>query len=398
MQVLRCIECKSEYKLEKYSYCPNCGGILNVYFSTEYLLENIKKIEYKGRLWDFKAILPNIKEKNIISFNEGGTKLIKSTSLCHKLGVDSIYFKDETRNPTGSFKDRAITECVSMAKELNCRGIVVASSGNGGAATALYGPKAGLNTIVFVPESTPIGKVAQSIFYDADIIKVRGNFSNCYKAAKEFAEKNNYLNVTTTFMSPYGIEGYKTMAYEIYYDLMKMPDYVFIPVGAGPILYGIWKGFDEIRRGLKETKIPKLVCAQAAGCAPIVKGWKDNKKVVACHMPKTKASAISDPLLGYEKDGDATIKAIRDSNGYAVAIADMDLVNDGKMIAKEEGIFVEISSAAAFSALKILKGKNIVKKDDICVCLMTGSGLKDPVSYIPENYIVKVIDTIADMD
>lgn len=395
---LVCSKCRAEFPIEQQNYCPRCGGIVTVRYGHQYLKSvDREKTGKKRNVWSYRNMLPPVSDKNIISFGEGGTPLVRSCEIGDRLGISQLYFKDETKNPTGSFKDRSITECVSMAKEFGCPGIVVASSGNGAAATAAYGSKGGLDTILFVPEATPLGKVAQAITYGGRVIKVRGDFSNCYKAAMDMAREKRYMNVTTTFLSPYGIEGYKTIAFEIFDDLQKTPDYVFIPVGAGPVLYGIWKGFHELVEMGAADQMPGLIAAQAAGCSPIASAWICQKEVRACASPKTVASAICDPLLGYEQDGDATVQAIKVSNGRAYCLTDEEMISAGRELAQKEGLFVEVSSAASLSALYKMKEEGFLHKDSICVCVLTGHGLKDAGAYIPNDYEVPVINEIGEL-
>ena len=394
-----CHKCGKKSEIRKVAKCPECGGILTVEYMDEYLdsiAEDLKKKE-KQTMWDFREVMPDISEKNVVTFREGCTPLVKSTEIAADFGMKELYMKDETKNPTGSFKDRSVSVCVSMAKELNCPGVVVSSSGNGGAATGAYGVKGNVDTIIFVPEKTPVGKVAQAICYGGDVIKVRGNFSYSYNAAVAMAEQKNYMNVTTTYLSPFGLEGYKTIAYEIIDDLKKAPDFIFIPEVAGPVLYGVYKGFEEMRKMKWVEKIPRLICCQAKGCAPISEAWMENRKTVSCKDPKTIASAISDPLAGYEDDGDITVETIRKSNGIALAIEDEKILEAGRMLARKDGFFVEASSAASLAGLKELMERGEVGKDDCCVCLLTGHGLKDSAAYVPENLEIPVINTIEDL-
>ena len=394
---LKCIKCNNEYPIEQHSYCPNCGGVLTVCYSREYLKNVPYEVSDKSCIYKYKKLLPPISEKNIVSLREGDTPLVKSCEIGEALGISNLYFKDETKNPTGSFKDRSISVCTSLALEFSSPGITAASSGNGAASVSAYGSKAGFNTVLFVPENTPLGKVAQAIAYGGKIIKVRGNFSNCYKAAMDMSSKKGFMNMTTTFMNPYGIEGYKLIAFEIYDKMGQVPSYVFIPVGAGPILYGVWKGFDELVQMGKTKNTPRIICAQAAGCSPISSAWVNHKKVIACISPQTIASAICDPLLGYEQDGEATITAINKSNGKAYCLTDQEMLDSGKELAIKEGLFVEVSSAASLAALHKMKQEGLIKRDDLCVCVLTGHGLKDATTYVPHDYQVPLINNIDEL-
>lgn len=397
--MMRCHSCGGEFPIGPLSACPDCGGILTIEYTKEFLREAgaVLKTGKRTCMWDYCAVMPPVDEAQVVTFREGGTPLVHSTEIAGELEMPGLYFKDETKNPTGSFKDRSVSVCASMAKAFGCPGVVVSSSGNGGAATSAYGTKGGLDTIIFVPEKTPVGKVAQAIAYGGSVIKVKGNFSRSYRAAVEMAEKKNYMNVTTTFLSPFGLEGYKTIAYELYDQLGRSPDFILIPVGAGPVLYGVYKGFSELKRMGFVDKIPRLVCVQAKGCAPISEAWMENRKVVSCPNPDTVASAISDPLIGYERDGDITVDAIMASGGYAVALEDEVILEAGRELARKEGLFAEASSAASLAALKELLAKGVISTGDTCVCLITGHGLKDSAAYVPKDMEIAVIDTIADL-
>lgn len=394
-----CHSCGERFPMGKESLCPKCGGILTVAYEREYLREAGRALKGEGNesMWDYRRVLPPVKKENIVTFQEGCTKIKKSRTLGEELGLEGLFFKDETTNPTGSFKDRSVSVCVSMAKEYGCPGIVVSSSGNGGAATGAYGTKGEIDTIIFVPETTPVGKVAQAIAYGGKVIKVRGNFSCSYRAAVQMAQEKGYMNVTTTFLSPFGLEGYKIIGYEIFDQMGEVPDYIVIPVGAGPVLYGIYKSFAEMKDMGCTEKLPRLVCVQAKGCAPISEAWQENRRVIGCKNPRSVASAISDPLLGYEQDGDITVEAIRKTCGYGLTAEDSEILEAGRALAQKEGIFVEPSSAATVAAVRQMKEQGILKQGDTCVCLLTGHGLKDSSAYIPEGLEIPVINTIEDL-
>ncbi len=392
--ILRCQKCGNEYSLGEIYNCPSCGGIVNVRYEKEYLkngYSNITVAAWDFNMWSYRGLLPPLKKDSIISLDEGGTPLIKSRFH------EGLYFKDETRNPTGSFKDRPISVCVSMAKELGVEEIIVASSGNGAAAASAYASRGGLRCRVFVPESTPSAKVAQAAAYGGEIVRVPGNFSNSYAMAMEQATKGGAVNVTTTFLNPYGVEGDKTIAFEIFWQLnhgrsnesdgdynvkYRLPHNIIIPVGAGPILYGIYKGFWELMELGVINNIPRLIAAQAIGCAPIVNAFLKNERVVAETNPVTIAGAICDPLIGYEQDGDITLEAIYASNGAGIALEDKDILAHGRLLAAREGIFAEPAAAASYACYNELLRDGKISSEEITVCIVTGSGLKDSSVYL----------------
>ncbi len=384
-QKLKCTVCGCESEDMSLSACSRCGGILLV--------------EYKGKDWKsacrhaaknwesgnefaFDPVLPAVSAANRVSLKEGNTPYIKADNLGEKIGLCGLWLKDESRNPTGSFKDRAISLCVSMAKELGYRKMVVASSGNGAASAAAYGAKAGMTTVVVVPETTPVAKTAHAAACGAELIRIPGPFSRSYEAARKYAEEENAVNLTTTFLSPVGVEGCKIIAYEICLQRKKVPDYVFIPVGAGPVLYGIWKGFAELAAGGMAEKIPRLAAVQSAGCAPIVRAWKQGRKTSAWEHPVGIASAISDPLTGYEDNGDLAVRALQASHGFGIEADDQEILEAGKMLAREEGIFTEPSSAAALAGMLKAKQEGWIGGQEEIAVILTGSGLKDPAKYV----------------
>jgi threonine synthase len=228
--------------------------------------------------------------------NEGLTSsFAKLKNLKNKYDLKSIYIKDETRNPTASFKDRPTSVGISKALELGYRIVTIASSGNGAAATAGYAAKAGVKSHVFVPENTPESKINQILTYGAEIIKVKGVYSNSYKLALEATKKFNWANLTSTYLNPYTLEGDKTVAYELFYQIEgEVPDYIFVPIGAGPLLYGIFKGFKELNILGLCNKIPAMVGVQAEKCSPIISAYKQNKKYVVAWE---KTDTIKDKIV-----------------------------------------------------------------------------------------------------
>lgn len=382
---MKCTICGCEFEDMSLNKCSICGGILLV----EYVGRDCKTAcRQIAENWEsqkefvFEPLLPAMDAANRISLKEGRTPYIRAQKLGMKINQSKLWLKDESRNPTGSFKDRAISLCVSMAKELGYQKAVVASSGNGAASAAAYGAKAGIKTIVVVPETTPVAKTAHAATCGAEIIRVPGPFNCSYEAALKYAEKEQAINLTTTFLSPIGVEGYKTIAFEIYLQRKRIPDYVFIPVGAGPVLYGIWRGFAELSAGGLAEKIPRLVAVQSAGCAPIVRAWRQGLKTRAWEKPDSIASAISDPLTGYEDNGDLTVQALQASGGFGIEVDDNEILEAGRLLAREEGIFAEPSSAAALAGLLKARKKGELEDQKEAAVILTGSGLKDPAKYV----------------
>ena len=394
---LQCVRCKNSYELKELYVCDKCGGILEVQHN--YVGKRDRVIHELLRLpsfniWKYKNLLPVENPEHMVTLFEGGTPLIKGNRLSQKTGYENLYFKDESRNPSGAFKDRPMAVGVSKAKEFGRDIIVTASSGNAAASLATYAAKSGLKCYIFIPESTPTGKVSQAFVNGGIIIKVKGNYSNAYAVAKMAAREFHWMNITTTFLNPYAVEGDKTIAYELYHQLdRKVPDWILVPTGAGPLVFGIYKGFKELNFLGLTDKRPRMAAIQAEGCAPIVQAFESgSSKVNAWGTPSTIASAIADPLKGYEQDGELVLEIVHDSRGTAVAVSDDEILGAVFDLARSEGIYSEPGAAVSYAGFKKLAKKDVIKKKQSVVCVITGHGLKDPGN-AAENLNIPVIES-----
>lgn len=379
---LKCVKCGSEYPLEMIYTCEKCGNILDVQYDHEKFFNEINtKIIFKrkGGVWKYKELLPIKDYSKIVSLGEGGTGLHKCNKLGEKLGIDKLYVKDETRNPTGSFKDRPISVAVTKANEFGVNTVITSSSGNAGASLSAYAAKAGMKCFVFVPANVGMGCLSQMIAYGAKVVTVKGSCSDSFKLVETIAKKHNWFNTTSTFLNPYATEGDKTLAYEVSEQLnWKVPDWMFIPIGVGPLLVGSFKGFMEFNLLGLIDNLPSMVGVQAKGCAPIVRSFKEGAKTVKpWDEPKTVATGIADPLQGYAQDGTLTLETIRKSKGVAVAVQDEEILEALKLLARTEGIFAEPTGAVPIAGLRKLIDEGVIDKDDMVVCAITGHGLKD---------------------
>lgn len=371
---LRCVSCERTYKLEPLYECPACRDILHV----EYDYERIRaEAGVPASAADFAALLP-VKPEFVRSLGEGNTPLVQTERLAKRIGVGRLWLKCESGNPTGSFKDRPVSIGVAKALEFGYRRVVIASSGNGAAAAAAYAARAGLSATVLVPESTPDEKVTQTRFYGAEVERVPGPYSNAYAKAKQLAETEPYFNLTTTFINPYTVEGDKTVAFEMFMQLGRTaPDIVFSPIGDGPILVGINRGFRELSRFYPDLRLPRMAGIQAEGCSPIARAFlQGDEQVEAELQPQTIAGGICDGLNGYAKDGTWTLRHIRESGGFSIAVTDEQIAEAQVWLARE-GLFVEPSAAASVAGLAQSAAEGRVGPDDTVVAVLTGHGLKD---------------------
>ncbi len=365
--------------------CPQCGGILEVDYNYDVVAESVRstflKPDENPSLWKYFDLLPVLDRKYVVSLNEGRTETVEASKIGRQFGLEKLYVKNETRNPTGSFKDRPNTVGISKALEFGAKKVAIASSGNAAGSLSAYAAKAALSCVVAVPADVPHAKLAQIAIFGSKIVKVKGTYSNAFNLIRAACSRNPWHNLTSvSTANPYQSEGDKTVAFELIEQMkQEQPDWITIPLGAGPLLVGVWKGFKEMRNlGLINT-LPKLIGVQAAGCAPIVRAFREGKEnVIAWDRPSTIAHSISDPLVGYEQDGNLTLKCIRDSSGYAEAVSDSEMLEAVHMMAKGVGIFAEPSAAASVAAVKKLVNAGIIAGDDRVVALVTGTGLKSP--------------------
>lgn len=315
----------------------------------------------------YRAFLPVTDATPFITLGEGDTPLVKSSNLGRELGCPELYFKLEGCNPTGSFKDRGMVVAVAKALEEGSRAIMCASTGNTSASAAAYGARCSLSTIVLVPKGdVALGKLAQAIAYGARILVVRGNFDQALSLVRALTARHPITLVNS--VNPYRLEGQKTAAFEIVDSLGDAPDYLFIPVGNAGNITAYWKGFVEYHKAGLAKRRPRMMGFQAEGAAPIVRG----EPVTA---PKTVASAIR---IGNPASWRGAVAARDESGGLIDMVSDEEILRAYRLLATREGVFCEPASAAAFAGLLKLSRGGLELEGKRVVCVITGSGLKDP--------------------
>jgi threonine synthase len=326
-------------------------------------------------LWRYEEILPVKNNENRVTLGEGWTPLHYAEWLGQKLGLNQLYIKDESLNPTASFKARGMATAVSMAKELGARKLAVPSAGNAAGALAAYAAKARLEAFIFMPQDTPRANIVECEQMGAHVTLVNGLITDCGKIVAERKEAEGWFDVST-LKEPYRIEGKKTMGYELAEQLnWQLPDVILYPTGGGTGLIGMWKAFDEMEQmGWIGSKRPKMIVVQAAGCAPIVKAFEQNLNAgVEIENAQTIASGLRVPRA----IGDFIIlNILRESQGTAIAISDQELLQGVKEIAASEGVFAAPEGGACLIALKKLLEQDFISQDDRVVLFNTGSGIK----------------------
>jgi threonine synthase len=378
--VLRCVSCKKEFDPKKVRYsCDRCGERLDVIYNYENMKGKIDKDQFAHRsscsTLRYPELLPVFEYAKVTSLGEGGTPLLKCDRLGRELGLDNLYAKDESRNPTGVFKDRATVLAINKAREFERKKIAIASTGNAAASLSAYAAKAGLDCNVFVPESTPLAKVSQSIAYGANIVQVKGNYDQTYDLAVEACEAFDWYNCNPAW-NPFRTEGKKTISYEICeWFNWKPPDWVVVPVGNGCNLAGIWKGFKEFYELGFISEKPRILGIQPTGSSPVVTAFKEKKEHFESITPKTLAGALA---IGKPKNFVKAIRSLNESHGLADCVADDEILDAQSLLARTEGVFGEPGGVAGVAGLiNAVRAGAIDAHDRIC-CIITGNGLKDP--------------------
>jgi threonine synthase len=326
-------------------------------------------------MWRYGAVLPLLDGESPVALGEGATPLSTAPSLAKHAGVRTLWIKDEGLNPTASFKARGMSAAVTRAKALKVPGLVAPTAGNAGAALAAYGAAASIPVRIYAPETTPRPILETIRAFGAELSLVTGHIGDAGKQARAFAAESGYFDVST-LREPYRIEGKKTMGLELAEQLgWKLPTHIIYPTGGGTGLIGMWKVFREMIDGgwlPKETVLPKMVVAQAEGCAPIVKAFREGKeRAVPWENPVTHASGlrVPGPL------GDRLIlRALRESGGTAHAVSEQAIGEGTRRIGKSTGIDAAPEGGAALAVTEELVRKGEIPHDADVLVFNTGSG------------------------
>ncbi|MFQ5879275.1 MAG: threonine synthase [Dehalococcoidia bacterium] len=321
----------------------------------------------RGVLHRYRSYLPVTPTTPLFTLGEGSTPLVSSQRLVRRVGCGALFFKLESCNPTGSFKDRGMVVAVAKALEMGRRFILCASTGNTSASAAAYAAHCGLTAYVLVPQGhVAKGKLAQAVAHGAQVILIGGDFDEALRLARSLTERHAIALVNS--VNPFRIEGQKTAAFEIVDALGDAPDYLFIPVGNAGNITAYWRGFVEYQQREHASRRPRMMGFQAEGAAPIVLGRPVTE-------PQTVATAIR---IGNPASWQGAVAARDESSGLIAAVSDDEILEAYKLLAQEEGIFCEPASAAALAGLLKVARQGTHLHGKTVVCVITGSGLKDP--------------------
>ena len=376
---LECSRCQQTFdSQELYSLCSECHSPLLV----RYDLELIKQKDLRGELctrkpdmWRYFEVLPVNHQDDIVTLGEGYTPLLPLNCLGQSSEIKNLYVKDESLNPTGSFKARGLSVAVSMARCLGVQKLAIPTAGNAGGALAAYGAKAGLKVFVFMPDDAPKANVLEVRMAGAKCELVSGTIADAAKIVAERKESEGWFDVST-LKEPYRIEGKKTMGYELAEQFCwELPDVVVYPTGGGTGLIGMWKAFAEMEKlGWIGAMRPRMVAVQSEECAPIVRAFEQKKKSAEeWEAPSTFASGIRVP----KAIGDFLIlDALRESSGLALGVSEEEIYQSIREVGASEGIFLAPEGAACWAAIKKLRMQGWIGADEKVVFFNTGSGLK----------------------
>jgi threonine synthase len=332
-------------------------------------------------MWRYHALLPIEHVNYAVTLGEGGTPLVRSERIATQLGLKSLYFKLEGSNPTGSYKDRIAAVGMTRMKELGVTGWAATSSGNAGAALAAYGARAGTAGKIFTLETAPRAKLTQILAHAPQVVAVQGLGRNpaierdTFAAVRQLCEQRGWLmQITAHRFSPVGMEGAKTIAYEIAEELGNAPNAVYVPTGGGGLLSAIARGFGEWAQHGCISHTPHMICVQSLGCDPIAQAWRGEHEVRPIPTCNARISGIQ---LTAPPDGDLALELVHRSHGWATSVPDSETYAAQKMLAQFEGVFVEPAAAIGLAAVMRDLRDGKLQTNDSIVCICTGTGFKD---------------------
>jgi threonine synthase len=381
VEFLKCVKCGKEYSPSDVEYyCPSCGpeGTLDVLYDYNQIRSVFTKERLNANdecsLWRYIDLLPVECKPDVLNMQVGWTPLYKAERLEKALGLNFVYVKDDGRNPTASFKDRASAIGVAKAIELDKKIMCAASTGNAASSLSGFAACAGIPSYIFVPATAPTAKITQLLVYGANVILVDGTYDEafevCLKASEEFGWYNRSCAI-----NPYLVEGKKTVAFELMEQLdWEVPDWVVMSIGDGCCISGAWKGFTEMYELGLIDKLPKMLGVQAALSNPVNRAFRENKNSFDYIKPETLADSIS---VGIPRNGLKALRALRESQGNVVDVLDIEILDAMKQMARLTGVFGEPAGVTGLAGLRKMVKENKIKENEKVVLVVTGNGLKD---------------------
>ncbi|MBE7380594.1 MAG: threonine synthase [Leptolyngbya sp. SIO1E4] len=375
---LRCRECGETYELGAMHVCEDvCFGPLEVAYDYDAIRRQVTRASIEAgpkSIWRYKAFLP-VATDTPIDVGTGMTPLLKANRLARRLGLKSLYIKNDAVNmPTLSFKDRVVSVALTRAMELGFTTVSCASTGNLANSTAAIAAHAGLDCCVFIPADLEAGKVLGTLIYSPTVMAVKGNYDQVNRLCSEVANTHGWGFVNIN-LRPYYSEGSKTLGFEVAEQLgWQLPDHIVAPLASGSLFTKIYKGFQEfIKTGLVDDKNVRFSGAQAEGCSPIAQAFQEGRDFVTPVKPNTIAKSIA---IGNPADGIYALETARKTNGNIESVTDAEIVEGMKLLAETEGIFTETAGGTTIAVLKKLAEAGKINPDETTVAYITGNGLK----------------------
>lgn len=374
-QQLRCRECGATYAAEPIYVCERCFGPLEVVYEYEALPRPLQRVFETGpkSMWRYEALLP-VRRDAEIDLAPGFSPLFHAVRLGRLLSLRELYIKNDSVNPTWSFKDRVVGVAIATARRFGFEVVACASTGNLANAVAAHAARAGLRACVFIPRGLEHGKVLTSGIYRPTIVEVDGNYDAVNRLCAEIAEEHRWAFVNVN-LRPYYSEGGKTLGFEVAEQLgWRAPDHVVVPVASGSLLVKIHKGLVELHQTGVIPSVPtKVHGAQATGCAPVANAFAEGQDQIRPVKPQTIARSLA---IGDPADGRYALRVARDTGGRILAVSDEEIVDAIQLLAQTEGVFTESAGGVTVGVLKRLAEEGMFGRDEVVVAYITGMGLK----------------------
>ena len=385
---MRCRECGTEYPVQATHVCEMCFGPLDVVYDYDAIRKRISHRSIAAgppSMWRYRDLLPLEDEVPVVTLGEGFTPLIHAERLGAELGLRNLYLKNDSMNPTNSFKDRVVSVAVSWARAHGFETIGCASTGNLANAVAAYSARAGLEAFVFIPSDLEPGKVVSTSVFEPNLIAVRGNYDQVNRLCSQLVETYPWAFCNIN-VRPFYAEGSKTLDFETAEQLgWRLPDEIVIPIASGCQFVKHRRAVGEmVDLGLVEagSRLPALTGAQALGCAPVYNAWKEGTETVLPVKPNTIAKSIA---IGSPSDGSYVVRIARETGGVVEAVTEEEIIDSIRLLARTEGIFTETAGGVTIGVLAKLARAGRWKGDEVVVAYVTGHGLKtaDAVAAAP---------------
>ena len=374
-RALRCRKCGREYPLEAINLCDFCFSPLEVSYDYKAMAKSVSRDKIASRppsMWRYKELLPT--GEQVVDIGTGFTPLVRASRLGEELGLDQLYIKNDSLNPTYSFKDRVVSVAATKAREFGFDTIACASTGNLAASVAAHAAKANMKSYVFIPSNVETSKLVGIAINNPVMVTVDGSYDDVNRLCARLVQRYHwgFININ---LRPYYAEGSKTLGYEVAEQLgWRAPDRVVAPAASGLLFTRIWKGLDEFSMlGLIEPVNTHMHVTQASGSSPIVNAFQAGTLHVHPVKPNTVAKSIA---VGNPADGYYALMVARQSGGSAQAVTDDELIEGMKLLAQTEGIFAEAAGGVVIAGLKKLVESGTIKRNELTVAFITGAGLK----------------------